>query len=346
MIGNKGEETGKFLWEVCGHEKIVGYLKSSILSSKISHAYIFGGQKHLGKNTVAERFIKTLYCQKQDSYRPCGECSACRQVESGSHPDVYRLKKIINDKTGKWRQEIIIDQIRDLKYRLSQGTLLKSWKVALIDEAETLNENAANSLLKVLEEPTAQTVIILIASDVSRLPKTVLSRCQVLNFLAVSKGSIKDFLLSREISSDRAEKISRLALGRPGIAINLTESGEYLDETKKQSEVFFRLLMSNLSVRLKELETLLDFEKDEALNSLKLARLLENWQLALRDVILLKNYNEANLASIRTNKETGELRQITWNDILKLDSLINEAKNLMASNISSKNILENLIINF
>lgn len=118
MKTNQTVGQSQFLWEVCGHEKIVNYLKSSILNRKISHAYIFAGPEHLGKHTMALKFIKTLYCQGRGDYRPCGDCPACRQVESGTHPDIYRLKKIINEKTGKWRQEIIIDQISELKIQL------------------------------------------------------------------------------------------------------------------------------------------------------------------------------------------------------------------------------------
>jgi len=335
----------QFLWEVCGHEKVVSYLKSSILNRKISHAYIFAGPEHLGKHTVALKFIKTLYCQGQGDYRPCGDCPACRQVESGTHPDIYRLKKIINEKTGKWRQEIIIDQIRELKIQLSQGTLLKSWKVAIIDEAETLNENAANSLLKVLEEPTPQTVIILIASDISRLPQTILSRSLILNFLPVPREDISDCLLSRGLSQDKAERITRLSLGRPGAAINLAEDNELFLETKKQSADFIKLLTENLAGRLKNLANIIDWEKDEALNIIKLNQLLNNWQMALRDILLVKNFNEANLAELKPDKELKNLRQLSWLMLIKADWFISQARQAPDYNFTSKNILENLVIN-
>ena len=124
--------------------------------------------------------------------------------------------------------------------------------MALIDEAETLNRHAANSLLKVLEEPTPQTVIILIASDLSRLPKTIMSRSLVLNFLPVVRSDIKNFLLSRELSEDKADKISRLALGRPGIAVNLAEDDNELSVSQNNIEAYFSLWQNNLIARLKQ----------------------------------------------------------------------------------------------
>jgi len=338
-------EKSRFLWQVCGHEKITDYLKSSVLNGQVSHAYVFAGAAGLGKETAAFKFIKTLFCQGKGEYVPCGECPACRQIESRVHPDIYYLRRLTDDKSGKLKRNISIDQVIELKGKLSQTTLLRGWKIAVIEEAEALNNSSANSLLKVLEEPTPKTAIILITSDISRLPKTILSRSLILNFLPVNRSDIKDYLLSREVPEDKAEKISRLALGRPGTAVSLAEDSEALGGMQKHFDDFYKVFSSDLSYRLKNIDALISWEKDESLNIKKLSKMLDDWQAALRDLILLSNHNEAGLANVRAARSAGDLKQLTWPRILNADLLIAEAKKMFDFNVSSKNVLENILIN-
>lgn len=339
------DKNSKFLWQVCGHDTITDYLKSSILSNTVSHAYVFAGAAGLGKETTASKFIKSLFCQGKGEYVPCGECPACRQIESKVHPDVYYLRRLTDEKTGKLKRNISIEQVIDLKAKLSQTTLLRGWKIAVIEEAEALNNNSANSLLKVLEEPTQKTAIILITSDISRLPKTILSRSLVLNFLPVKREEIKNYLLSREIADDKADKLARLALGRPGTAINLAEDSEALSAALKNFDDFYNVFNNDLSLRLKNIDALIEWEKDESLNIKKLLKMLDNWQAALRDMILFMNHNEAGLANLKIVKAAAGMKPLSWERILNADLLIAEAKKMFDSNISSKNILENILIN-
>jgi len=345
MTAEADAKTARFLWEICGHGKITDYLKASISGNQVSHAYVFAGGRGLGKGTTAAKFIKTMFCQGQGEYRPCNECPACRQVESRIHPDIYYVNRLIDEKSGKLKREISVDQIRDLKAKLMQSTLLRSWKIAVIDEAEALNDNSANSLLKVLEEPTAKTVMILITSNIARLPKTIISRSLVLNFLPVKRGEIKEYLLSRELSEEKADRISRLALGRPDVAMALAENPEALSEMQKHFDDFIAILRSDMAARSAMLESLIDWEKDESLNIKKLIALLDDWQAALRDLVLALNGNETNLASLKSARETNNLKQLTWDRLINADLLIVKAKKMFDFNISSKNILENVLIN-
>ncbi len=342
MTGENWEEKHKFLWEVCGHEKIVSYLKSAIATDRVNHAYIFAGPSGLGKATVADRFIKTLYCQGQGEYKPCGQCPACRQVEAHTHPDVYRVGRVINEKTGKFYREIVIDQMRDLKMKLSQGTLLSSWKIAIIEDADYLNVNAANSLLKVLEEPTRKTVIILLVSDLSQMLKTITSRVQVLNFLPVSHDEIKDYLLSQEISNDKAQRIANLSLGKPRLAIKMIEDNDYYNTVTTDIKSFGEIFELDMFSRLKKMDSLLDWDKDESINISRLNLLFDHWLMGLRDLIMLSTNNSRLMAIVAGERS---LAAGTANRLLRVYDLISTARGLLDRNISSKNVLENLIIN-
>lgn len=341
-----GSKQIQYFWDICGQEKVVDFLKSAIKNNRVGHAYIFAGPDALGKETIANQFIKSLMCAGTGETKPCNDCAVCRQINNLTHPDVFRLGRIINDKTGKWRYDIIIDQIRELKYKLSQGSFLSGWKVAIISEAELLNINSANAFLKVLEEPTPKTIIILIVSDISAVPKTIASRCQVLNCLPVARQEIKDYLLSKEVKEDIAERATRLALGRPGRAITLADNPELLNEEQEQIDSLLKLLPLSLIERLKLLDEVFKADKDEAVSSSRAHDLIESWQMTLRDLLLLKlnsEYYMANLSSLPLLYETKD--KVSWERILSADQLITELKRLFDNNISSRNILENLVIN-
>ena len=336
--------THQFNWDICGHGKIVYFLQSSIDSDSVSHAYLLTGPSHLGKETVARKFIASLLCTDKVKNLPCGGCLNCRQLQSGLHPDFYTVEKEVNIKTEKLRKEIVIDQIRNLKYKLSQATLFNGYKAALITEAHLMNLSAANALLKVLEEPTKNTVIIILADDLSNLPQTILSRCQVLRFLPVAHSGIKSYL--EKIKVKDADLIARQAHGRPGLALNLANDKEFAKASKNNIDSFFQATTADLNSRLALVDKIVDWDKDEAINVSKLNSLLETWQTVIRDIILIKSANEPLVANAKYLPQLKELSS-AW-DFFKIRFIlnkINQCPDYLFSNINSKSVLENLIIN-
>ncbi len=329
------------VWDVCGHENIINYLKSIIVGNRLSHAYIFAGQKGLGKKNIVDKFIKVLYCRGQGDFRPCEECASCRQISAGSHPDVYRLQRINNAKTEKLYRDLTIGQIRDLKHILSQTTLLSGWKVAIIENAEDLNINSANSLLKVLEEPSAKTIIILITNDLSQLPKTVISRCQVLNFLPVARQKIRDYLDSFEGLSDKQKDfIAYVSFGRPQSARELAEDSAVLDDFIASWKSFYGFFGSSLASRLKVLTDIIPSGVEEA-RSVMRADLLFDWWLSALVPLLPGEESGVEILKFYDLHPP----QLSDQDIAKVYQLIMNAKKKFDNNTTAKNILENLIIN-
>lgn len=333
-------------WRICGYEKIVEFLQTSVASQKISHAYIFHGPAHSGKSVLAEEFVKAIFCQSDRAGGYCQNCLSCTQIGRGVHPDVYRVVRQNDEKTGKLKKDIVIDQIRDLKSRLGQSTLLGGYKVAIIAEADHLNANAANALLKILEEPTPQTVIILLADNVENLPATIISRAQVFKFLSTAKNKISDYLMTLGADPERSEQLAVLAGGRPGLAVDFFHNSAAIDDYRTNIDGFLNLANAALKDRFKMADTLIGWQTDESQNAVRIKKVFSDWFLILRDLLLIKNDNEplvVNVGLITQLKTAAAV--FSWRKMEKINRLMFEAGTYLAGNVSSKLILENLIVN-
>jgi len=337
-------EAKQVKWDICGHENIVHFLQSAILNDNLAHAYLFAGPHKLGKQTVAYKFIASVLCQAKTNARPCGICASCLQLKNNVHPDFYLTQPTINPKTEKLSRGILIDQIKSLKYKLQQSSMLHGYKVALITNAHLMNLNTANALLKVLEEPTKKTIIILLVDDVLDLPQTIASRCQILKFLPVATNSLKIYLENQGMFN--SSWLARQAHGHPGVALDLAHHKDLAKILKNNITDFFKIMESDFSDRLELVNKIVDWDKDEAINISKLTGLLHNWQLILRDIVLIKTDNEPLITNIDYLAELKKQAQVL--DFLKLKIILtkmNQTSDYVWHNINSKSVLENLIIN-
>ncbi|MFA6428382.1 MAG: DNA polymerase III subunit delta' [Candidatus Buchananbacteria bacterium] len=339
----------KFPWGIIGHHNLVNFLQSSICQNKYSQAYLFVGPAGSGKQAIAEKFLNSLYCFDQNPQAekiPCGVCQHCQQLAKGLHPDVFWLRREINEKTGKLSQDTKISQIRELQEKLNLHPFLNSFKFAVIEEAETLNEEAYNALLKTLEEPFPKSIIILLAKTTIGLPATILSRCQTFHLFSVSQLAIVQGLETQGINPDLAAKLAKLAIGRPGQALNFLDP-EKLTEHLALLERFLNLKEQTLNERFKEIKNLLKQFKDSGQTVDELTKILNSWQLITRDLIIQKAGAEdlvfhqdlkANLAKLAATA------QLT--DLLNFFNQINLAKLYLKRNLGPQLVLENLLINY
>lgn len=169
---------------------------------RLPHALLLSGPAGTGKRQLAERMVAGLLC-KRGGPEACGECRSCRLLDGGAHPDHFTVRPEPD------KREITIDAIRGLNAGLVLTTTISPRKVALVEPAEAMNRNAANALLKTLEEPPGHAVMILVADDASRLPATILSRCQALLVHAPERNLAVGWLAA-EAGLDEAS--ARLAL--------------------------------------------------------------------------------------------------------------------------------------
>lgn len=212
--------------EIIGHPGAIGVLQSILRTGCAPHAMLFMGDSGIGKKMAAMTFSQTLFCQNRvrmpSLIEPCGACLSCRKMASGNHPDFS-----VVEPDGNF---IKIDQIRQIQEHIVFGPLEGGTgggieggkKLILIDDADKMNQAAANGLLKTLEEPPPYALLILIASRPSSLPETILSRCQKVAFHPPAYSVIETFLMERKgWTTQESRLVVSLTGGRIGAALAL-----------------------------------------------------------------------------------------------------------------------------
>jgi DNA polymerase-3 subunit delta' len=197
------------------HEDAWSRLQARRERGALPHALLLAGPAGLGKRDFLALFVKGLLCQQPARGMPCGTCRACQLVEAGTHPDLIPLSFGLR-KDGVTRSEIVVDQVRDLSQRLSMASQFGGWQVVTIDPADAMNAAAANALLKTLEEPTPSTLLALVADEPARLPATIRSRCQRIDFLVPPREAALGWLRAQGVSD--AVAALEAAGGNPGLA--------------------------------------------------------------------------------------------------------------------------------
>jgi len=300
---------------VIGHSRVLNFLKKSIEKKKTAHAYLFTGSAHLGKRTVALEFIKMLVGKEMDKV---------------IHPDVLIIEPEITEKEDiKKESAINISQVREVQHQMNMFPYRADYKIALIDQAERMNIEASNCLLKTLEEPSGQAILILITANPQMLLPTIISRCQIVNFLPVSSQEIKKSLPKAK------EQIIRLANGRPGLAVRYLENPELLEEQSKTVGKLEELLKVDLNQRYQYAE--------EISKNIPIARqILNHWIFWFRDLLLLDNNCSDLIINLNVSQYKGSYSST------KLKSIIETIKNtnwLLANpSINAKLALEVLML--
>ena len=207
--------------EIIGHEQIKEHLQNAITMDKTSHAYIINGPDKSGKMMLAKAFAMALQCENGTN-EGCMECHSCKQTINHNQPDIIYVS---HEKPNT----ISVDDIRT---KVNNDIAIKpyssKYKIYIIDEAEKMNVQAQNALLKTIEEPPAYAVIILLTTNADMFLPTILSRCVTLNIKAVSDEKIKKYLMkTHQIPDYQADVCVAFAQGNVGKAIQLATSGEF-----------------------------------------------------------------------------------------------------------------------
>ncbi len=310
--------------EIIGHSKIISFFETAIAKNKLAQSYCFAGRDQVGKKTIAHHLaakILNIQENKLDTY-----------------PDFYYLSRQIDEKTGKLKKEISIAQARQIKDRLGSKAWFGGYQVIIIDEAELLNEESGNALLKLLEEAGDKRIFFLLTADDSRLLSTIRSRCQMIFFSLVSKKEIVDGLVRLGYDRMLAEEAARLSWGKPGRAIEICQNEELKNNFNQEIDRWRTIVSSPFYKKMKAMEDLLgEASKTETVRtSEQLQTTLETWSVIWRNNLLDATYKKEN-----------NLVNKSGLSLIQMASLIDNFKKsqlLLSQNVNPKLIIEQLFL--
>jgi DNA polymerase-3 subunit delta' len=265
------------MWQVIGQDKVLSLLDYSLKSGAVAHAYLVAGPPHVGKGTLAINLAQALNCDESEA--PCGECRSCRRILEGKHADVTTIGL-------DSRMEISIDDIRELQRLASLPPYEGKCKVFIIDEAEYLSTEAANSLLKILEEPPPRVVWLLLAAEERRLLPTIVSRCQRLELRPLPSERIQEALINlHNVDVDKAKLLARLCHGRLGWAVSALGNDDMLTERSQRIDRLVSLSGAAMDERFAYAQ---DVSGQLGQNRRGAMEITETWLDWWRDLMLVK----------------------------------------------------------
>lgn len=318
--------------EIKGQEAAIGILQSTLRQGRLAHAYLFHGIEGVGKRKTALALAKTINCTGPEAGAACCTCGSCLRIDSGTHPDILRI--------GRSGSFIRIDQIRNLQKELIFRPFEGRYRVAVIDEGNFLNKESSNCLLKTLEEPPEQSIIILIVTDVEELLPTIVSRCLIVPFRPLSPSVISRCLLEREsrISEEEAELLGFLSGGSMETAIRLSEP----ENMNARKELCRRL--SQISRR--HLDTAMALAEDLAEKKDDLSDMTTMLKTFIRDVIALKKGLAEKCLINKDLKDMITRCADEWRaeDLFKSWDLLTRAEHGLSRNFNRQLILENAFL--
>ncbi|RMD58888.1 hypothetical protein D6821_02465 [Candidatus Parcubacteria bacterium] len=355
-----------FHWPLVGNQRVIDFLARSLINRRLANAYLFVGPDNLGKTTIAARFVQIILCNQYTANRggdvPCGVCPSCQKFQFLSrktsasdeqtaedsapatlHSDYYIIK------SPRDKNNISIVQIRELIKNLGMSPFLSSYKVGIIKRAEYLSESAANTLLKTLEEPPVNSIIILVANQLEFLPPTIRSRCQIVEFKPVDSEAIYQYLTQEKgVARAEAKNLAYLSLGRPALAVKFLENADFAAKYKLWAEIFLAIIKSDdYNFRLSRLD---DLTQREALDNAALARrrakrIIEVWEGVSRDLFLTQMGHFPLVQHQFFLPEFKKLKnKFALSKILNVLALLKEGRAYLQANLSPKLVLENIVI--
>jgi len=340
--------------DIIGQQHIKEHFQSAVINGTLSHAYIINGEKSSGKSMLAKAFAMAIMCDMGGS-EPCLECDSCKKILNRCNPDVINLVRDQKKKTDV----IGIDEIRS---QIISGMYDRPYygdrKVYIIEDADKMNVQAQNALLKTLEEPPGYAVLILTTTNASRLLPTILSRCIVLNMRPVTDKVIRKYLREQDkFLDDTIDVIIAMASGNIGKARLLSEDKDFISFQREILDILISVPSSDYRRVLDSVETLCKYtgnlkqkKKKSETKEVKIYSSEEVFDIFIlwyRDVLLYKATEDTN--SLIFKKEATEIAKqsmyFKYDSLNEVSKLIEDAKSKIKSNLKFSSVMELLLIN-
>jgi DNA polymerase-3 subunit delta' len=316
------------MWQIIGHDSAVRLLQQSLMADHLAQAYLFVGPPQIGKTTVALQLAQAVNCQSEK--RPCGECLSCQKIARHVHPDV----RIIEADQGVLK----IAQIRELQREASLSPYEGRWRVFVIPNFQLATAEAANALLKTLEEPPRQVILVLTATDVGALLPTIISRCQVVFLQPLPVAQVAEALRRQKVSHEEADLLARISEGRIGWALQAVSDKQILEDRRNRLTALRNLTQETHVQRLEYAQQIC--QKPE-----NLPDILHLWMSWWRDVLLVKAgcadmaINVDQLAALQRDAQSFQ-----WPQIGDFVRAVQRIKTELTKNANPRLALEVLVI--
>ncbi|MEH7451822.1 DNA polymerase III subunit delta' [Gottfriedia acidiceleris] len=324
----------KTSWEKLSERQPVAtkMLKNAVIKNRVAHAYLFEGPRGTGKRELALYYTKVLLCENVSGATPCGTCRNCKRVDSGNHPNVYVIEP---EETS-----IKKHQIQQLQEEFSKTAVESNRKIYIIDHADRMTTNAANSLLKFLEEPVSITTAFLLTEQVQQILPTILSRCQSIHFNPLPTKYFEEHLVNNELQSNLVPLLARLT-NSEAVALQIAEEEWFAQARDLVIELYEALLTTKKdSLLVIQQNVSRHFDTKE-----QLQMMLDMLVLAFKDMLYI--YAEQDQNVVFKNEEPlmrQALNRISLEKITTCLEIILFAKKRLTSNANMLMVLEQMII--
>jgi DNA polymerase III subunit delta' len=320
-------------------------LTNALQNSSVAHAYLFYGQESIGKKKLAIALAKALNCNGTVPLDACDECESCLKIERRVHPDFFYIEPVKSTPTSR-EAAIKIEAIRELQKKLAYMPYEGKTKIVVVDSAELMNLQAANSFLKTLEEPPSATVLVLISSNPQRLLPTLISRCQGIHFPRLSSSDIREIIKSQlqETGDTLTESELEFHIHRSQGSVNraLAEDFAEMEGLREQ------LLEVLEHVSFDRMDIVFGFAKAWARHTEKLQLVLNELLGLIRDLALYRSgcgqsdiQNSSLSATMIPVAETQSLK--TWLDRF---TAVRNTQIALSGNANAQLFLEHMLIDF
>jgi DNA polymerase-3 subunit delta' len=328
-------------WNLLGHEWAVDMLRQHTAHDEIRHAYLFCGPPGLGRRTLALRLAQALNCTKPLAPGvPCGLCRDCKQIEAMQHPDMNVIQALDGDNLPKEGGTLKVDQIREVQRSLSLKPYQAKYRVALFLRFQEANDNAANALLKTLEEAPAHAILLLTADTPEQLLPTIISRCEILRLRPLPIEAVVADLIYRGVDEERARLLAHISGGRPGYARRLVDDVTLLEKRDERLNDLQALLPAP---RVEKFSYADKLSKDK--DAMRQAIII--WLSYWRDVMLRVAGAETPLINVDRNMEIEFLAgRLNLSTARRVVSDLENALEKMDRNVNSRLLAEVLLMDW
>lgn len=321
-------------WDLIGHEWAVQLLRGHIVHNNLRHAYLITGPSGVGKENLAVRFIQAINCPDPvEPGIPCRSCQTCQRIARMEHPDLFPVKVEENS------TQIKIDQIRELIHLFSLTPYIASRKIGLLINFEQANPQAQNSLLKTLEEPPGNSIMILTATTANSLLDTITSRCEEIKLntvpISITRKGLEQI---HGIPADQANFLAHISGGKPEIALHYDQDPASLELRDTLLNEHRQILQGNSVERF-------SYASKYGKDSRMVNKIIDTWSSLWHDIMLQSGKSQTPIQNIDRINEIGQIaNKVDLSTAKNTLNIFLRAHSLLLNNANLKLTFEDLLL--